>query len=89
MSDKPWYVYVLTSESSGRTYTGIALDPEQRLLEHNGIRQGGAKATRMGRPWCIGRVYGPCCSRSEAQKLEYRLKQLPREKKLEQAPPGD
>ena len=71
----PWYVYVLVSRSLDRTYVGIALDPDERLLEHNGEKPGGAKSTRAGRPWVIGRIYGPIASRSEACKLEYRIKQ--------------
>ena len=72
--DKSWFVYVLVSKASGRTYVGIALDPNKRLEEHNGERPGGAKATRPWRPWVIGRIYGPIESRGEAQKLEHRIK---------------
>ncbi len=69
-----WYVYVLVSETTGRTYVGIALDPEKRLLEHNGEAKGGAKATRGWRPWKLGRVLGPFSSRSTACQVEYKLK---------------
>ena len=71
-----WYVYVLVSETSNRTYVGISTDVPRRLLEHNGERQGGAKATRGFRPWRVGRVYGPYPSRSEASKAEYTIKKL-------------
>ena len=73
--DDPRYVYVLVSTVAERTYVGIALDPDKRLLEHNGELPGGAKATRGWRPWVIGRIYGPITSQSEAAKLEYQIKQ--------------
>ena len=69
-----WYVYVLVSERNGRTYVGIAIDPDRRLRQHNGHRKGGAKSTRGGRPWRNGRLLGPYESRGEAQKVEARVK---------------
>ncbi len=77
-----WYVYVLISEA-GRTYVGIALDPEKRLLEHNGEARGGAKATRGFRPWKIGKVFGPFPSRSVACKVECKLKKKKGKERLE------
>lgn len=72
---RSWWVYVLVN-GAGHTYVGIALDPESRLLEHNGIHKGGAKRTRSGRPWRIGNVYGPYPNRSTACKVEYQIKTL-------------
>ena len=69
-----WYVYVLVSTVAVRTYVGIAKDPDERLEAHNGIRPGGAKATRGWRPWKIGRLYGPIDSKGEALRLELRIK---------------
>ena len=69
-----WFVYVLISERTERTYVGITIDPDRRLREHNGELPGGAKSTRPWRPWKVGRLYGPISSRSEAAKLEYRVK---------------
>jgi len=77
-----WYVYVLVSTVTKRTYVGIALDPEKRLEEHNGDLPGGAKATRPWRPWKIARIYGPVASRSEATKLERQIKQEPGQDRL-------
>jgi len=75
-----WFVYILQSTVTGRLYTGITTDLDRRLQEHNEGRKG-AKATRAGRPWEI--VYKtPCGSRSEALKLEARLKRLGRPAKL-------
>ncbi len=76
MSKGKWLVYVLVSQSAGRTYVGISTDPERRISQHNGLRKGGARSTRHGRPWTIGAVYGPCSSRAEALRLERRLKKL-------------
>lgn len=77
-----WYVYVLINET-GRTYVGIALSPEKRLLEHNGSLPNGAKATRGFRPWKIGKVLGPLPSRSAACKLEWLVKQKKGKDRLE------
>ena len=74
MSDHAaWHVYVLTSERAERTYVGIALDPEKRLQEHNGIRVGGARSTRAYRPWKLATTYGPFENRSEACIAEARV----------------
>jgi len=69
-----WWVYVLVSASARRTYVGVTTDPERRLAEHNGERPGGARSTRAGRPWTLGRLHGPFEARGEAQALEHRLR---------------
>lgn len=71
-----WQVYVLSSTSIERTYVGIALDVEERLEQHNGLRPGGAKSTRAGRPWELTVTYGPYEERSEAQRAEAQVKRL-------------
>ena len=80
---KAWTVYVLWSVSSKRTYVGISLQPSIRLLQHNGEQKGGAKATRAGRPWRLERTYGPYETRSEAQRIEHKIKKLRGRKRLE------
>ncbi|MEE8508486.1 MAG: GIY-YIG nuclease family protein [Myxococcota bacterium] len=82
MTEQRWLVYVLVSSAGRRTYVGITTDPERRLAQHNGVRKGGARTTRRGRPWRIGALYGPCGSRAEAQRLERRLKKLRGEARL-------
>ena len=77
-----WFVYVLVSRA-GRTYVGVTTDVDRRLGQHNGIRRGGARATRAGRPWRIGRILGPLPSRGRAQALEYQLKRLKGRRRLE------
>jgi putative endonuclease len=73
VSDEPrWWLYLLRS-TRGRTYVGITTELERRLAQHNGQQPGGAKSTRAGRPWTLGRSWGPY-SRSEASAQEYQLK---------------
>jgi structure-specific endonuclease subunit SLX1 len=72
----PWLVYVLVSRRGARTYVGIAIDVPRRLGQHNGLTNGGAKATRAFRPWRLGIVHGPFASRGEAQRVEHRIKKL-------------
>ena len=71
-----WYVYVLYSESTHRTYVGVTIDIDRRLVEHNGEKPRGAKSTRYGRPWKIISKHGPYADRSEAQRMEARIKKL-------------
>ena len=71
-----WHVYVLWSDALGRTYVGITTEPERRLAQHNGERPGGARATRSGRPWRIGVLYGPFQDRSAASRAERAVKAL-------------
>ncbi|MGK2855799.1 MAG: GIY-YIG nuclease family protein [Thermoanaerobaculia bacterium] len=49
VSDKPYFVYVLWSESGGRFYVGISEDPASRLEQHNS--EDGRGWTRRYRPW--------------------------------------
>ena len=86
MPDATWFVYVLWSESRGRTYVGISTDPERRLAQHNGERPGGARATRGGRPWVIGARYGPYPDRSQASREELRVKALRGRQRLTAGP---
>jgi predicted GIY-YIG superfamily endonuclease len=72
---RPWVVYVLVS-SVGRTYVGITIDQGRRLAQHNGQARGGARATRAGRPWRVGAVYGPFPDRGSALRMELAVKRL-------------
>jgi len=80
-----WSVYVLVAADGRRTYVGITVDVDRRLLQHNGEEPGGAKATRGGRPWRVGAVYGPYGSKSEALKVELAVKRLRGPRRLEYA----
>ena len=65
-----WWVYVLVSRGGRRTYVGVSTDAGRRLDQHNGRLAGGAKATRPGRPWKLGALYGPYPDRGAAQSAE-------------------
>jgi len=73
-------VYIL--ECADKTlYTGIAMNVEKRLIEHN-TSEKGAKYTRVRRP--VKLVYmEDAKDRSTACKREYAIKQLSRAQKLE------
>lgn len=80
-----WYAYVLVSleDPAGplgaqrvrRTYVGVALDVARRARQHNGELAGGARSTRVGRPWRVAVVHGPFADRGAAQAAEHLLKQ--------------
>jgi putative endonuclease len=76
-----WYVYVLYSTKTGKLYTGITIDPERRLWEHNHDNRKGAKATRAGRPWVSVRIER-AGSKSVALKREAAIKKMQRADKL-------
>ena len=46
----PLCVYLLRN-ATGRTYIGFTNNPWRRLRQHNGEVKGGARKTRLGRPW--------------------------------------
>lgn len=75
---KPWYLYIV--ECADQTlYTGITVDPQKRLAHHN--KGTGAKYTRARLP--VAMVYcTPAKDRSEASRMEYRIKKMPRKAKL-------
>lgn len=67
-----WHLY-LVETAGGALYTGITTDVARRLTEHRAGR--GAKALRGKGPLVL-RHQEPVGSRSEALRLEARLKQL-------------
>ncbi len=76
--EKSYYVYILLTEDN-TLYCGYTDDVERRFKLHQEGK--GAKYTRSHRPVKI--VYTKRFeTKSEAQKEEYRIKQLPREEKL-------
>jgi structure-specific endonuclease subunit SLX1 len=42
------YVYLLEDLRENKTYIGFSHDVEKRLLQHNGVLSGGARATKGG-----------------------------------------
>jgi predicted GIY-YIG superfamily endonuclease len=45
-----WKVYLLQEIEGNKTYVGATVDIHRRLLQHNQVQSGGAKATH-GRQW--------------------------------------
>ena len=76
---KRWYVYILRC-ADGTLYTGIALDPERRVAEHNGDIRLGARYTRGRRPVRVVHLERRA-SRSAAARREAAIKRLPRAEK--------
>ena len=75
---KKWYVYIIEC-ADGTLYTGITVDVNRRLLEHNSGK--GAKYTKARRPVKLRAVF-ESENRSTASKKEYEIKQLSRNEKL-------
>lgn len=73
-----WVVYLLRCVD-GSLYCGITNDLEKRLLRHNSGK--GAKYTRSRLPLQLVGV-SSAMTKSEALKLEYRLKKRPAAEKL-------
>lgn len=75
-----WFVYVLRCADDS-LYTGITIDIERRVNEHNEGGPKSAKYTRYRRP--ITLLYQETCSnRSTACKREIAIKKLTRSQKL-------
>ena len=69
-----YFTYILYSKSLDKFYKGSTHDISDRLSRHNGGRE---KATKSGVPWIL--IWKTEKStRSEAQKLEFKLKNLSR-----------
>ena len=69
-----WSVYVLRSTVANRTYVGYTRTGKilSRLAQHNGLKAGGAKATRSGRPHeIVASVDG--LEKRPAMQLEWRM----------------
>jgi putative endonuclease len=78
MKKKKWVVYLIRC-SDRSLYCGISNDLKNRLIEHNTGR--GSRYTRSRRPVeLVGVSFD--MTKSEALKLEYRIKQLPADKKI-------
>ncbi len=81
MSARPWHLYLL--ECDGRAiYTGITTDVERRLAEHTAGLSRAARYTRGVREFRL--LYTvELGERTLTARAEYRLKQLPRNTKMQ------
>jgi len=73
-----WFVYILEC-NDGSLYTGITNDVDKRIKKHNLGK--GAKYTKTRLPVKL-KIKFEANDRSEASKLEYKIKQLSRQEKL-------
>lgn len=75
-----WYVYMVKT-AKGALYTGITTDVARRFAEHQVGTPKGAKSLRGKGP--LELVYrSPAGNRSQASRIEWRIKQWPRVRKL-------
>lgn len=80
LESAPYFVYILRCDDT-TLYTGITLDIEKRVVEHNTSSKG-AKYTRSRRPVSI--VYTERCDdKSAALKREITIKKMSRFQKKE------
>ena len=77
-SEKKWVVYLIRC-SDNSLYCGISNDVRRRLIEHNSGK--GSKYTRSRRPLELI-DFSPELSKSEALKLEYRIKKMSADQKI-------
>ena len=76
-----WFVYIVRC-ADDTLYTGIAMDVERRVYEHNAAGRLGANYTRARRP--VALVYAEAVeSRSSAARREHEIKQMTRPRKDE------
>ncbi|MEO0425583.1 MAG: GIY-YIG nuclease family protein [Pseudomonadota bacterium] len=80
MADNAWFIYFVRC-ASGEIYTGVATDVARRFAEHeaNGART--ARYLRGRGPLTLV-AHAPVGSRSQALRLEWQVKRLPRARKL-------
>ena len=69
---KNYFVYIIYSAKVNIHYTGHTSDLDDRLLRHNNNR---SKFTKNKGPWKLVVSYS-CSSKSEAYKLELKLKAM-------------
>ena len=79
-----WYCYILKTSNplfSNCTYNGSTNDLSRRLLQHNGQKGGGAKATSGKGPWEYYAILTGFATHKEALSCEWKIKH-PTGKKL-------
>lgn len=79
MDEKIWYIYLLECQD-GSFYTGITNDLDKRMKAHV-LGKGSKYVAIKGFKQLLNSK--PCLSKSDACKLEYEIKQLPKNEKLD------
>lgn len=74
-----WFVYMVRT-AGGALYTGITTDVPRRFGEHQAGAPKGARSLRGKGPLELV-FYSPAGDRSRASKLEWHIKQWPRQRK--------
>ncbi|XP_027161441.1 structure-specific endonuclease subunit SLX1 homolog [Coffea eugenioides] len=70
-----WSVYLILSTNPPiKTYVGVTTNFSRRLKQHNGEVNGGAKASRAGRPWVCACFIKGFRDKSEACEFESKWK---------------
>lgn len=78
MADR-WFVYMVRT-ASGALYTGITTDVPRRFAEHQAGAPKGARSLRGKGPLELV-YYSPAGDRSRASRLEWHIKQWPKQRK--------
>ncbi|MEF2144970.1 MAG: GIY-YIG nuclease family protein [Desulfovibrionaceae bacterium] len=78
MTAQPWFVYLLEC-ADNTLYCGVTTDLTRRVAEHNAGT--GAKYTRSRLPVRLA-ASRKCQDKSDALRLEIKIKKLPRSRKL-------
>lgn len=73
-----WYVYIAQAKT-GRYYTGITTDPNQRILKHN--KGAGSRLAQQQGPFNLVYKSLPFTNKSEARKREIQIKGWTKSKK--------
>ena len=79
-SNSNWYVYIVEC-ADGTLYTGVTTNLKRRINEHNYSIHKGSKYTRSRRPVRLVDAVG-VDTRSEASRLEYKIKAKKRSEKI-------
>ena len=79
MQQKVWFVYILECKD-GSYYTGITNNLEKRMKTHE---KGVGSKYVVSRGFKRLLISKECKTKSEALKAEYKIKQLPKNKKLD------
>jgi predicted GIY-YIG superfamily endonuclease len=74
--EEKYLCYIITSNDSSKTYVGITNNLERRLRQHNGEIVGGAKYTKLGRPWRISALVTGFKDHQQVLQFEWALKYM-------------
>ena len=79
-----WYNYILKSTISNKTYNGSTNNIKRRIRQHNGIIKGGAKSTKIDRPYEIYCLINGFNNKIDTLQCEWRIKHPTKHRKRPQ-----